>query len=289
MNANMEHPQISISAFGLTDIGRRRQTNEDAFLLTDLSGDASNAPLLNTNQIGERGALLIVADGMGGTEAGEVASALAVSTLHDGLQLGEVQQAASEQLRQMTERANACIRQHAQRSSQLDGMGTTLTAALVRDGIAYLAQIGDSRAYLIRGQSIRQLTKDQSYVQRMVDDGLLSPEEAARHPYRNVIMQALGVESDIKVALTAIALQRNDYLLLCSDGLSGYVTSEEMLQIVQGADSPAYACRLLTEVANARGGEDNITVIVAQFAGDGLYECGEGSLTGRLSLLAKAA
>jgi PPM family protein phosphatase len=263
--------QISMAAYGLTDVGQRRPTNEDALLLSDFMNENFGAAKMNLTQLGEQGALLAVADGMGGAKAGEVASAMAVSLLRRGLQHNTALQVGGEQLRQAVEYVNACIWRHAQENPQLKGMGTTLTAALVHDGIAYLAQVGDSRAYLIRGKAIKQLTHDQSLVQKLIDDGLLSAAEAERHPYRNVILQALGVRPEVKVAITTVTLEQHDCLLLCSDGLSNKISTLEIQQIVQEAESPTYACHLLTELANKRGGEDNITVIVAQFAGDGLY------------------
>ncbi|MGH9802939.1 MAG: Stp1/IreP family PP2C-type Ser/Thr phosphatase [Blastocatellia bacterium] len=272
LTTNIPNHEISVAAFGYTDIGRQRKNNEDAFLLADLDTGANDFNLDRSEHwLGERGALFVVADGMGGMEAGEVASALAVATLHNGLQHAVHEANSGEKLQQATARANSAIRQYVQNNPSAKGMGTTLTAALLRDGIAYLAQVGDSRAYLIRGERIRQLTKDQSMVQQMLDQGLLTPEEAQRHPYRNIIMQALGVEDEINVALSACSLLRHDCLLLCSDGLSNHVTDAEMQRIVTETESPAYACRLLVELANARGGKDNITVIVARFDGAGLY------------------
>jgi serine/threonine protein phosphatase PrpC len=289
MDGLMEQSQISMTAYGLTDVGQRRKTNEDALLLTDFRNENFGAAKMDLAHIDKCGTLLAVADGMGGAKAGEVASAMAVSMLRRKLQCGAPQQSGSEQLRQVAEYANACIWHYAQQNPEMKGMGTTLTAALVRDGIAYLAQVGDSRAYLIRGRRIQQLTQDQSLVQKLMDDGLLSTAEAKRHPYRNVILQALGVRPEVKVALTAVTLERDDYLLLCSDGLSNKISADEMQQIVQEAESPAYACHLLTELANTRGGEDNITVIVAQFAGDGLYKSSGEILISKLSLQAEAA
>ncbi len=276
---------ISVSAFGLTDIGRRRKVNEDAFLVADLTDGSTNAEMMT---LGQRGALLAVADGMGGSAAGEVASCVAVATIRDELMKTVSDQASSIELKQSAERANDCIWNQARRNPALRGMGTTVTAALVRDGVAYISQVGDSRAYLIRNGCIRQITRDQSLVQNLVDSGLLTAEEAAKHPYRNVILQALGVNERVEVALTAVELCRDDYLLICSDGLSNKVKSEEMLRAVE-SESPAYACRLLTELANMRGGEDNITVIIARFEGEALGTCSGELNTGRLNVMARAA
>ncbi|HEU0178002.1 MAG TPA: Stp1/IreP family PP2C-type Ser/Thr phosphatase [Blastocatellia bacterium] len=288
MKTTKEKFEISISAAGLTDIGITRVANEDALLLADLSAGGQNVDVA-TMTLGEQGALLAVADGMGGSASGEIASALAIAAVREALMNDNGDRASSEQLRRAVELANARVWEYAQRNPEMDGMGATLTAALARDGIAYLAQVGDSRAYLIRGQSIEQITKDQSLTQKMLDSGLLSPEEAARHPYRTVILQALGVKPEINVTLTALTLCRDDCLLLCSDGLSNAVTPAEMRRVVDEAESPAYACHWLIELANARGGDDNITVIVAHFAGAGLYESDARATTGSFNLLPKAA
>ncbi|MGE0129272.1 MAG: Stp1/IreP family PP2C-type Ser/Thr phosphatase [Blastocatellales bacterium] len=273
-----------ISVYGCTDVGRRRPNNEDAFLVADLTERGGFTTTPNEYWLGERGALLVVADGMGGASAGEVASMLAVATVRNRLQRSATQANGIEQLRRAAEKANAAIRQYARNRPQAEGMGTTLTAALLRDGNVYLAQVGDSRAYLIRGQRIKQLTKDQSLVQKMLDGGLLTPEEAAHHPYRNVVMQALGVEDEINVALSACTLEPNDFLLLCSDGLSNYVSDAEMQRIVTEAESPKYACRLLVELANERGGADNITVIVAHFDGENLCSSSDRGITASLHI-----
>jgi len=147
-------------------------------------------------------------------------------------------------------------------------MGTTLTAAIISNGVAYIAQVGDSRAYLLRGKDITQITKDQSLVQRWVDAGILEPEEAQTNPYRNVLTQSIGNGPAVKVALTEFPLYRNDYLLLCSDGLSNKISLQEMRQAVLKSNSISETCRKLIDEANRRGGEDNITVIVARFDGD---------------------
>ena len=187
-------------------------------------------------------------------------------------------------LRVATEIANERIWNEAQANPELSGMGATVTATIVQDGLVYIAQVGDSRAYLIRGQQIKQLTKDQSFVQMLIDAGAIQPEQAASIP-QNVIMQALGTQPNVKVAMTTIRLCRNDCLLLCSDGLSNKLGPDEMKQAVEQSDDLKGACRALINVANERGGEDNITVVLARFDGDGLQAASEsqtitGSLTG---------
>jgi hypothetical protein len=165
-------------------------------------------------------------------------------------------------------------------------MGATLTAVLVHHNLAYIAQVGDSRAYLVRGGRIKQLTKDQSLIQLLTDSGALQPDQLSAVPH-NVIMQALGTAPTVQVAMSVVELSRNDYLLLCSDGLSNKVEPEEMVNVIEGADGITSACRKLVELANERGGEDNITVIVASFDGEGLDSAAECSITGSYRVLSQ--
>jgi len=258
---------ISVSAF--TDVGMKRKMNEDALLLADLTNfNFSFGARINTGHLSERGALLAVADGMGGAAGGEIASELAVTTLRDELTQSLNMESVSLRLKEAVENTNLRIWEYAQQHPELRGMGTTLTAALISDGLAYVAQVGDSRGYLLRGEKITQITKDQSFVQRLVDAGLLDEEGAQIHPQRNLLLQSLGVEPTVKVILTEFPLCRNDYLLLCSDGLSNKISPQEMRQALQESNSVSETCRKLIEEANQRGGEDNITVIVARFHGD---------------------
>jgi protein phosphatase len=153
-------------------------------------------------------------------------------------------------------------------------MGTTATVAGVLGDSVYLAQVGDSRAYLVRGGVAQQITKDQSLMQKLVEAGELTEEEAAQSERRNIILQALGPEPQIKIDLTHQQLRRGDVLVLCSDGLSGQVKTEEIARIVSEEDDPMTACKRLIDRANDAGGPDNITVIVARFDGDGLIAPG---------------
>jgi PPM family protein phosphatase len=259
----------SISASGYTDVGMERKMNEDALLLADLTNfNFSFGASINTVHLSERGALLAVADGVGGAAAGALASELAVMTLRDELAQRANVKAISLRLKEAVENTNLRIWERAQQHPELQGMGTTLTAAIISDGLAYIAQVGDSRAYLLRGKNITQITKDQSLVQEWVDAGMLDVEEAQIHPCRNYLTQALGVGPAVKVALTEFPLYRNDYLLLCSDGLSNKISPQEMRQALWESNSISETCRKLIDEANQRGGEDNITVIVARFDGD---------------------
>lgn len=279
---------ILVSVFARTDIGMRRSGNEDAFLVADLtSGNVGLGPEVITHSVGERGSLLIVSDGMGGAAAGEVASEIAVKTIRESLLEVPRDLDTAERLKIATELANECIWNEAQRDSDLAGMGATVTAALVEGATAYVAQVGDSRAYLIRGNRIKQITKDQSYAQALLDSGVFTPQQISRVP-QNVILQALGTQPTVQVGLTAVELHRNDYLIVCSDGLSGKINPDEICDFVCQSTDLTSACRSLVDTANARGGEDNITVIVASFDGVGLDAADEStSITGSFKSLSK--
>ncbi len=272
---------IQLHVFARTDIGMQRSGNEDAFLVADLTtGNVGLGPDMSKHRIGERGSLMVVSDGMGGAVAGEIASELAVTTIRDSLMEMPLDLNISDSLRMATEIANERIWNHAQQNPELSGMGATLTAVLAHDTVAYIAQVGDSRAYLVRGSQIKQLTKDQSLAQMLVDSGAIQPDQIGSVP-QNVIMQALGTQPTVKVALTGVKLFRNDSLLVCSDGLSNKIKAPEMREIVEKSDSLTIACRRLVEIANERGGEDNITVIVARFDGEALHTATDtNSITG---------
>jgi protein phosphatase len=180
------------------------------------------------------------------------------------------------------EAANAEIHAHAKAHIELRGMGTTATAAGILGDALYLTQVGDSRAYLVRHGAATQLTKDQSLMQRLVEAGELTEEEAARSERKNIILQALGPDQKVKVDLTRQELRRGDVLVLCSDGLSGQVKKEEIAQIVTEQASLDAACERLVALANERGGPDNITVVAARFDGDGLRPAGESDEVGHL-------
>jgi serine/threonine protein phosphatase PrpC len=278
---------ILVSVFARTDIGLKRSGNEDAFLVADLStGKTGLGPEISNHAVGEQGSLMVVSDGMGGAAAGEIASEMSVKTLLEALQDSPIGLAIDERLNRATEVANERVWSHARQNPKLTGMGATLTAVLVHNKLAYIAQVGDSRAYLIRGGRIKQLTKDQSLIQLLTDSGALQPDQLSAVPH-NVIMQALGTAPTVQVALSVVELSRNDRLLLCSDGLSNKVEPDEMVNLVDDADSITSACRKLVELANERGGEDNITVIVASFDGEGLDSAAECSITGSYRVLSQ--
>ena len=227
--------RTQISVFGKTDVGCTREHNEDCFLVADLTAKkASLLPEVRDHEVGRKGSLLIVADGMGGAAAGEVASEMATEVVFEHL-IGtwvdddeDTPQQFAFRLRESVEEANRKIHAHAKANPEMRGMGTTMTAAGVLADHVYVTQVGDSRAYLIREGEATQLTKDQSLMQRLVDAGELTEEEAEKSERKNIILQALGPDARVKVDLTYQAICKGDAILLCSDGLSGLVTKEEI-------------------------------------------------------------
>src|SRR5213083_1507742 len=268
---------IKVEVFAKTDLGRTRDHNEDRFLVADLSRrEASLQPAVRVHQIGERGSVFVVADGMGGAAAGELASEMATETIYSQLVRawgGEREvtpQRFAYRLKESVEVANGQIHAYAKAHPEVRGMGTTTTAVGILHDHVYLSQVGDSRAYLIRNGQAVQLTKDQSLMQRLVEAGELTEEEAAKSERRNIILQALGPDARVKVDLTHQEVRRGDILVLCSDGLSGQVKKEEIAQVVSTTPDLSAACDKLIAIANERGGPDNITVVLARFDGDGL-------------------
>lgn len=280
-----------VELFAKTNVGRVRSGNEDNFLVLDLSAprawtgsDGDEPPQgLSRFEVGERGLVLVVSDGMGGALAGDVASRMAVETVRDmlaGDEDGGDDAAYCEPgaplvecLRNATDYANFAIHKRSQEDPRCSGMGATLTAAAVTSEGVSLLQVGDSRGYVIRGGQIKLATKDQSLVQQLVDVGQISEQEAETHMFRNVILQALGAQAELQPVTGRVRVFRDDILLLCSDGLSGKLRAEDMLRIVAGAGGDlARACGELIDEANERGGEDNITVVLARLTGEDLPE-----------------
>lgn len=278
--------EILVSVFARTDVGMHRAGNEDAFLVADLTaGKVGLGPDVSKHLLGERGSLMIVSDGMGGAAAGEIASEMAVTSIRESLVEMTPSMEISERLRSAAEIANEQIWNRSQENPELSGMGATLTAVLVQGTTAYIAQVGDSRAYLMRRGQIKQLTKDQSLAQMLVDTGAIKPEQMDSVP-QNVIMQAMGTQPAVKVAMSAVELCKNDCLVICSDGLSNKVPPNDLREIIQDVEDLTDACRLLIDKANERGGEDNITVVIARFDGEALHSATEsGSITGSFRAL----
>lgn len=219
-----------------TDIGRVRERNDDSYLVEE--------------------PLFAVADGMGGHKGGDVASQLALETLEAGFR----EQGGG--LAQLIRDANGAVLERSRSDSAVRGMGTTLTAVVMKGTSALFAHVGDSRAYLLRAGDLRQLTEDHTLVARMVRSGEISAAEAEVHPHRSVLTRALGTEADVDVDEFDVALTDGDRLLLCSDGLTGMVTEEQIVAILSAAPDPQDAADRLVRAANRAGGVDNITVMV---------------------------
>ena len=283
----MSNAPVRVSVFGKTDLGRTRDHNEDTFLVADLStGKASLQPDVRDHVVGASGSLFMVADGMGGAAAGELASAMAADLIHGHLATAwatdpdRSAQRFAYRMKEAVEIANQQLFAYAREHPEVRGMGTTVTAAGVYGPDLYLAQIGDSRAYLVRRGEAIQLTRDQSLTQRLVDAGELTEEEAEQSERRNIILQALGPDPRVKVDLSHQSVRRDDVLVICSDGLSGLVRKEEIAELVARHAELSALCSALVDLANSRGGPDNITVVAARFAGDGVPEPGGTSGVG---------
>ena len=278
---------IVVHVFGKTDVGRVREHNEDSFVVADLSTDnATLQPEVRTHTLGERGSLFMVADGMGGAAAGEIASEMAVETVLKELKTRWMSSPKAEPeifasaLKAATDAANRAIHQYATEHPENRGMGTTATiAGLLRDTL-YLTQVGDSRAYLVRGGEAKQITKDQSLMQKLIEANEMTEEEAEQSDRRNIILQALGPEARIKIDLTSQKIRRGDTLILCSDGLSGQVRRDEIAKVATEEKDLVAVCKWLIDRANENGGPDNITVIAARFDGDGLTDPGTDDSVG---------
>jgi serine/threonine protein phosphatase PrpC len=255
-----------VTACGQTDTGIVRSHNEDAFLIADLAGGDLGAAI-SRFEVGNRGVLLAVSDGMGGHQAGEVASALVLESLERSMAGQAVSEPPDALMEKATARANRDVWEAAHHPGR-EHMGATLEAVFIRDTVAHIATVGDSRAYLVRNGIIQQVSHDQSYVQFLLDTGAMTPAEAKRSEHRNVILQAMGLKPDVKVALGRLELRQRDCFLVCSDGLSNKVTDEELRDLVLTSSKVAEAAAKMIALANQRGGEDNITVIVAGVSGD---------------------
>ena len=235
--------------YSATDVGQKRKMNQDYVFVSE--GPVGNLPNLFT-----------VADGMGGHNAGDYASSHAVRILVD-----EIREDADynpvKVIRHAIETANTEIRNRAQEDENLRGMGTTMVVATIVDQYAYVANVGDSRLYVIQ-DGIRQVTRDHSLVQEMVRFGGISREQARIHPDRNIITRAVGVEDDLQVDLFLVPLEGKDRVLLCSDGLTGMLEDEEILQILEGEGNVEERAQRLVQAANDHGGRDNIAVIIME-------------------------
>jgi serine/threonine protein phosphatase PrpC len=248
--------RMPVRSTSLTDTGRRRRHNEDAYVCEP--------------------PLFAVADGMGGAQAGELASTLAAAALRDK---GSDHGGGEQRVDELIQEANRRVYQRQSQDASASGMGTTMTVALVEDGQVAIGHVGDSRAYLIRGHELEQLTEDHSLVAELVRSGKLSPEEAEGHPQRSVITRALGTDPDVDVDTFSVETKPGDLFLLCSDGLTSMVDDDAILREVdRNRGDLKSAAKALVRAANKGGGEDNITVVFFEIAG-GAGDSGETERT----------
>jgi protein phosphatase len=252
---------MPIEHAGLTDVGMRRDHNEDSYC---------------TNADHQ---LYIVCDGMGGHAAGEVASRIAVETVEKftsatgndaditwPFEYDENLSLNANRIRTAIRLANQNLIAHIQERKEYKGMGTTIVCSIVNGADASFGHVGDSRIYLIRKGEIRQLTRDHSWIDEQIKQGILTLEEARKHPLRNVITRALGSKDDVVVDVMDTRLEDEDILLLCSDGLTGMLEDREILQVVDAHKADlAAACKALIENANAHGGDDNVTAVLLRY------------------------
>lgn len=247
-----------IEAYGLSDVGRKRTRNEDSFLVN---------PDIN---------LIMIADGMGGHSGGEYASKLAVSTIEEVLHgmsgdpeatvisgVNTEEADYGDRLRYAIELASSKIYDRARFDPQLKGMGTTVVSILFNEGRMYIANVGDSRAYYFHANKMKQITVDHSVVYEQMQAGLIEKKDMKGHRLKNVITRSVGYSEEVEIDVQHLEVHMGDKILLCSDGLTNMVPDEEISKIVVG-HSPKEACRKLVDMANEKGGEDNITVVLAE-------------------------
>jgi protein phosphatase len=231
-------------AWGVTDTGKVRQQNQDAYYF----------------HVGEQEALILVCDGMGGARAGNIASRMAAETFVSVVEQSDGQ--PPERLTRGLEAANRAVFRTAVENSDFFGMGTTLVSALICGKVAHVINVGDSRAYYITENGIRQVTRDHSVVEDMVARGDITPEEARLHPRKNLITRALGAEPQVRGDLFELELSEGDALLLCSDGLSNQLSDQEILyEVIHGGDHES-CCQRLVDIVLSRGAPDNTTAVL---------------------------
>ena len=282
---------LTVETHATSHVGRVRKGNEDNYLLLHISDskiwtssqDADEIGVESQNfEIDDKGVILAVSDGMGGALAGEVASKMAGDTVSQRFLDNDPEKTITPEnsgesliskLYDATIYANSLIHRQGRSDPQYNGMGATFTGMGITPEAVDLIQVGDSRAYLVRKGKIYQVTKDQSLVQQLIDAGQIKPEEAETHTLKNVILQALGAQNEIYPVVARLLPQRDDILLVCSDGLSNKIGGADMQKIIlKNFDQLEEACNELVEIANERGGEDNISLILARLSGDDLPE-----------------
>lgn len=252
---------MKVQAFGLSDVGKKRSKNEDHYLVNDDLG------------------LYIVADGMGGHSGGEFASRFAVNTVDEVIQSMNTDPEATvisgvnseetdfgDRLRYAIQVASQKIYDQAMFDQELRGMGTTVVAVLVQGERVCLANVGDSRGYLLRAGSLKQVTFDHSLVFEQMRAGLISERDAKNHRFKNIITRSVGYQEDVEIDLNYLEMQAGDRLLLCTDGLTNMVSDEQILKIVGDKKDLRQTCQELVSQANANGGDDNVTVLICEVA-----------------------
>ncbi|MEZ4409811.1 MAG: Stp1/IreP family PP2C-type Ser/Thr phosphatase [Polyangiales bacterium] len=263
-------PKVVVRVAGTTDVGRIRDHNEDNFIIADLSAREKDLAS-GSFDVGERGFLFAVCDGMGGALAGEVASQMAVDVIHGIVQDSNAPKDRddfAQVLVAAVQEAGARIFLAAKTNRNQHGMGTTATVAGVYGSTLFVGQVGDSRAYLMREGRLRQITKDQSLVSKLIEAGRLTEEQAETYEHAHIILQALGTADTVSVDLSFVDLRQGDALMLCSDGLSGLATNAQIHEALSTVETPADCCQRLVDDANDAGGHDNITVVVVRFEGE---------------------
>ena len=254
---------MNISYKAISDVGRKRSANEDSYYA---DGDLN---------------LFVVADGMGGHAAGEVASKVAVESIQDFIkntnadrditwpyEFDETLSMAGNRLKSAIQTAHAKVLEVTSQKKEFQGMATTVVSILVENGKAQVAHVGDSRAYLVREGKLIQLTSDHSWVNEQLRTGAITSQQARNHPYRNIVTRALGGPNPVDVDVTEEPMQAGDIILLCSDGLNTMITDENILEIIDRNKADLdQACQELINTANQNGGEDNVTAILVKYEG----------------------
>jgi serine/threonine protein phosphatase PrpC len=274
---------LVFSVYGRTDVGLVRGHNEDNFMIADLAREDGPLPGEETlsGTVSERGLALAVCDGMGGAAAGEVASHMAVDALFETLRGKNAASDRDDFARRLVasvEEAGARIFLAAKKDRTRRGMGTTATVAGLIDKVLFIGQVGDSRCYLLRNGRLSLVTKDQSLVNQLIEAGQLTEAEAEAFEHSNIILQALGTTEQVAVDLTFVELRRGDRVLLCSDGLSGLISDDAIREEMACVGLLRELVDRLINLANAAGGHDNVTCIVADFDGDALEPADESGV-----------
>lgn len=273
-----DNAPVNIDCFGMTDVGRCRQTNQDHFLIADLQKhmriQSSSVPINPDQVFGQTmGKLMLVADGMGGANAGEVASELAVDSMAKFLLTSmhwlihpaqpEIDQFV-EDLKAAARFSHEVVRDDANRDPARRGMGSTLTVAYLIWPMLYVLHVGDSRCYVLRDDTLELVTKDQTLAQHLFEHGHLSQAEFEKSQFHNVLMSAIGAETDLNAVVYRRRLTTGDKLLLCSDGVNAHLNDNEIEQFLGESTSPESICEKIIAEVNQRGGKDNVTVIVTE-------------------------